>query len=223
MRDLNYLLTNLTIEYDKLIKYGFLKHQQGYRYETSILDDSFKIIIEFLPSTKRACLIDAMTDEEYSLVDVNRATGEFVGKIKEKYEMVIGDVIEKCTSLNIFKSQQVQELTDYIKEKYDDQLQYLWKKFPKNAVWKNKINQKWYGILLVITKDKLGIDSNDEIEIIDLRYPKEHIHEIIDNIHIFPGYHMNKNNWITIVLDSGFESSAIYKLVDNSYQLSLHK
>lgn len=190
MRDLNYLLTNRTIEYDKLIKYGFLKHQQGYRYETSILDDSFKIIIEFLPSTKRACLIDAMTDEEYSLVDVNRATGEFVGKIKEKY---------------------------------DDQLQYLWKKFPKNAVWKNKINQKWYGILLVITKDKLGIDSNDEIEIIDLRYPKEHIHEIIDNIHIFPGYHMNKNNWITIVLDSGFESSAIYKLVDNSYQLSLHK
>lgn len=76
---------------------------------------------------------------------------------------------------------------------------------------------------MVITKDKLGIDSNDEIEIIDLRYPKEHIHVIIDNIHIFPGYHMNKNNWITIVLDSGFESSAIYKLVDNSYQLSLHK
>ncbi|WRK53620.1 MmcQ/YjbR family DNA-binding protein [Coprobacillaceae bacterium CR2/5/TPMF4] len=34
---------------------------------------------------------------------------------------------------------------------------------------------------------------------------------------------MNKDNWITIILDGRVELEEIYQLIDNSYQLSLHK
>lgn len=61
------------------------------------------------------------------------------------------------------------------------------------------------------------------VEILDLRYQKNDIKNIIDNYKIFPGYHMNKDNWITIILDGRVELEEIYQLIDNSYQLSLHK
>lgn len=34
---------------------------------------------------------------------------------------------------------------------------------------------------------------------------------------------MNKNSWITIKLDGSLELKEIYRLIDNSYQLSFKK
>ena len=72
-----------------------------------------------------------------------------------------------------------------------------------------------------VSKRKLGIESDDIVEIIDLRYQKEQIVEIIDNKNIFPGYHMNKKSWITIKLDNSVDTKQIYKLIDNSYKISI--
>ena len=82
-------------------------------------------------------------------------------------------------------------------------------------------NNKWYGALLVVKENKLGIKSDKFVEIIDLRFQKENIHKIIDNNRFYPGYHMNKNNWITIKLDNSVETKKIFELIDNSYNLSL--
>lgn len=86
-----------------------------------------------------------------------------------------------------------------------------------------KKNNKWYGALLVLSERKLGITSDKVIDIIDLRYQKEKIKEIIDCKKIFPGYHMNKDNWITIRLDGSMNIKEIFKLIDNSYAISLKK
>lgn len=77
--------------------------------------------------------------------------------------------------------------------------------------------------MLVLSKRKLKIDYDEIIDIIDLRYPKETIENFVDNDKIFPGYHMNKNNWIRIKLDDSIETQKIFKLIDNSYKLSLEK
>ena len=36
-----------------------------------------------------------------------------------------------------------------------------------------------------------------------------------------PGYHMNKKSWITIKLDESVETTTIFDLIDNSYNLSI--
>ena len=61
------------------------------------------------------------------------------------------------------------------------------------------------------------------IDIIDLRYQKDKIKEIIDNDKIFAGYHMNKDSWITIKLDGSVKTEKIFELIDNSYNISLEK
>ena len=223
MRNLENYFKDRKINYDRLIEYGFILKEDNYYYEKIINDGVFKIVIEINKQQKIAKVIDLLNDQEYNLVDVKGVTGNFVGKIKEIYEALINDIIDKCSDVDVFKSKQTIAIINYVKAKYDNDLEFLWKKSPKNAIWRNQNNRKWYGAVLVISKDKLKIEPNEMVEILDLRYQKNDIKNIIDNYKIFPGYHMNKDNWITIILDGRVELEEIYQLIDNSYQLSLHK
>lgn len=223
MRDLSEKFRAKTIEYEGLLDYGFRKKNQIYIFEKQIQGDYFKIVVEISNEKQISKVIDLSTGEGFVLVDVFNATGDFVGKIKDEYESVLNDILEKCTTPNIFQSRQAKEIIQYVKEKYGDDLEYLWKKFPNNAVWRNKKNNKWYGALLVLSESKLGIESDRIIDIIDLRYQKDRIHSIIDHKKIFAGYHMNKSSWITIRLDGSINIQDIFRLIDNSYQLSIEK
>lgn len=223
MKNLTDELKNKKINNIKLLNYGFIKKNHSYIYKTKIYNNKFEVVINISKNQQTAALIDLENNEEYILVDIKGISGNFVNRIKEEYENIIKDIIDKCMEPDIFKSLQANEIIKYIKEKYNDELEYLWQKFPNNAIWRNKKNNKWYGALLVIKENKLGIESDKLVEIIDLRFQKENIHKIIDNNTFYPGYHMNKNNWITIKLDNSIETKKIFELIDNSYNLSLKK
>lgn len=221
MRNLDRLLKNKKIDYTKLTKYGFVLEDNKYIYKTQIHDKQFEVIVIMSEQKNKSKLIEIDTGEEYIPVDIIDSTGQFVGRLREEYEHLLNDIINKCTNPNIFKSDQTKEIINYIKDKYRDDLEFLWEKFDNNAIWRNKQNDKWYGILLTISKRKLGINSDEIVEIIDLRYQKENIEDIINNENIFPGYHMNKKSWITIKMDNSMETQEIFKLIDNSYNLSV--
>ncbi len=222
LRNLSIYFKNKNIEYEQLLQYGFTLNGNLYVYEKKMGNDGFKVIIQISKTTQISKVIDLTFNEEYVLVDFKDASGDFVLNLKKEYEAILEDIVHQCTTLNIFKSKQAKQIIQYVKEKYQGHLEYLWEKFPNNAIWRNKIN-KWYGALLVIPENKLGIESEQIIEIIDLRYQKDQIKEIVDHQKIFAGYHMNKNSWITIKLDGSVELKEIYRLIDNSYQLSFKK
>ena len=219
MRNLNKYLKNKIIDYDKLLKYGFIKENNIYIYNKKVLENTFNIKIEINGKENTSKIIDLLTNEEYILVDINDAKGSFVGKVKEIYEKEINSFIENCTINNVFKSKQSKEIINYIKEKYNDELEFLWDNLDAAAV-RNKVNNKWYLVFMKINKSKLKDTFSGEVEIIDLKYGKEKIEKIIDNHTIFKGYHMNKKSWITICLDNSLEIEKIKKLIDNSYNLS---
>lgn len=223
MRVLDNELKDKLIDYDKLLKYGFIQENGTYLYKTKLHNGEFELEVTVENNKMTSKVIDLMNEDEYILVDIKDSTGEFVGNLRKEYEEELQNIIEKCTVPNIFKSEQAKEIIKYVKEKYNDELEYLWKKFPENAIWRNKRNNKWYGLLLVISERKLGLESDKIIEIIDLRYSKDNIKEIIDNNKIFPGYHMNKESWITIRLNGDMNTKKILELIDNSYKLSLAK
>lgn len=223
MRVLDNELKDKLIDYDKLLKYGFIQENGTYLYKTKLHNGEFELEVTVENNKMTSKVIDLMNEDEYILVDIKDSTGEFVGNLRKEYEEELQNIIEKCTVPNIFKSEQAKEIIKYVKEKYNGELEYLWKKFPENAIWRNKRNNKWYGLLLVISERKLGLESDKIIEIIDLRYSKDNIKEIIDNNKIFPGYHMNKESWITIRLNGDMNTKKILELIDNSYKLSLAK
>lgn len=221
MRNLNDRLKNRKINSKALLEYGFKEEDNKYIYKTSIGNNQFELKVVISEKDSYSKLIDLEEKTEFVLADIENAEGQFIGKIKKEYETRLNKIFERCTTKEAFKSKQALEIINYIEKKYNDKLEFLWEKFDNNAVWRNKQNNKWYGILLLIPKSKLAIESDEIIEIIDLRYEKEKIEEIIDNKNFFSGYHMNKKNWITIKLDNSIDTDLIYNLIDNSYKLSI--
>lgn len=223
MQCLDRYFENRTIDVEKMREFGFIRKDNSFVYEASMSNPQFKIVVEISKERKFSKVIDRMENDEYELVDVKETSGNFVSKMKEELEMFLNELVNKCTKMDVFKQDQTKNVIDYIKEKYEADCEHLWEKFPENAIWRNQKNKKWFGALLVISESKLGLESNKITEILDLRYQKEEIKSIIDNEKVFGGYHMNKNNWITIRLDGSVELEEIYKLIDNSYFLSLKK
>ena len=133
----------------------------------------------------------------------------------------VPNVPEKHRSQSVFKSDQAQNVIQYLRDVYNDELEFLWPRFPNNAVFRRKDTGKWYGALLTLSGKKLGLYSDEIIEIIDLRARPEEIASLTDMKRYFPGYHMNKKNWYTVCLDGSVQTDEIFRRIDDSYRLAL--
>lgn len=220
MRDLSKEFISRQLDIKCLVEYGFKFEDGYYIHQDKLLDGAFKMIVKIkIDDYYKSYVLDE-SNEEYLLVDVESAVGNFVGSMKEEYQMKLDDIIKKCSKINVFKSNQAKEILKYVKDNYDDELEYLWENMSNNAVLRNKTTRKWYAVMIILPESKLNIDSCNIVEVIDLRYQKDSINRIIDNEKVFPGYHMNKKSWITIKLDNSLDTKQILNLIDNSYNLS---
>ena len=218
------MFKDLKIDFQKLLQLGFIKENEYYKYIKPIMNNQFNLIIKIdSDNVITSDCFEISTSEKLIPYYISSSSGEFIGKIREEYDRIIQNIKENCCTKNIFKSKYSNLIIDYVKNKYNDELEYLWERFPNNAIWRNKDNNKWYGALLVIEKSKLGITEEGTVEIIDLLLEPERIDKLVDNQKYFEGYHMNKKHWITIKLDGSVDINEIYEFIDNSYNLSRNK
>ncbi|MGR3741180.1 MmcQ/YjbR family DNA-binding protein [Companilactobacillus sp. DQM5] len=209
------------VNFDKLLKYGFKKTDEKYIYKINIFDNQFELTININDKGDiKTRMIDNTTQEEYVLHLDESIQGEFVGQVRSDYEKVIEDIEDKCFDKEVFQSNQTKQIIDYITKKYNDEIEFLWEKFPNNAIFRRKDTKKWYAGILTVKPEKIGLKGTQPLEVIDLHV--ENI-EVIDNQKIFPGYHMNKKHWISIVLDERSDNQEIIKFITKSYELANKK
>lgn len=120
----------------------------------------------------------------------------------------------------IFKSATTKTVLKYAKQKYGTEPEFLWRKSPNNAILRHRDGPKWYGAILVVARDKLGLPGDGDVEILDLKCDPFLIGSLIDNRGLFPGYHMNKEHWITVLLDGTVSDKNIFYLIDLSHELT---
>lgn len=199
----------------RLAAYGFLKTESGYRYTTSLLDRQFIMTVTVsVDGEVTSVVTDAASGEEYVLYRVPGACGAFVGQVREAHEAVLRDVSERCFDRDVFRSEQARALIAYVRDTYGDDLQYLWQRFPTNAVWRRADNAVWYGALLVLERGKVGLAGDGMVDILDIRADAA---ALVDGVRYLPGYHMNKTHWVTVPLDGTLPLVEICRRVDESY------
>ena len=208
---------------EKLLKYGFLRQKNILKYTTEILGGDFTLNIECENNCLKTELVENTTKEEYTLHLLPGAEGDFIGKVRKEYEKVINDITEKCFEADVFKYPQTKRIMGYMTSKYGDLPEYLWEKFPDNAVFRRNDNQKWYAAILTVKRFKIVGESEEPVEVIDLRASKEELPELIKSENIYVGYHMNKKHWFTIILDGSVDFDTIAGMIDESYILAAKK
>ena len=221
MREINNFIKDKKINFKKLEEFGFRLIDNSYYYQTSLLKNQFKMSVKIsLDNSIFTEIIDTETNEPYVLHLLEIKRSGYSEKVYKAYSKVLEKIKKECFEDDIFKANYAKEIINYIKNKYGDELEFLWKKSPKNAVVRRKSSKKWYAVILTVSKRKLNLDSNEIIEVINIHNSLEEIEKLIDYKKYFPAYHMNKKHWCTICLDGTVELKEIYKLIDISYELA---
>lgn len=207
----------------KLKEFGFKKNGNKFFCQEKIMNDEFLVKIEISePNIVKTQTVETESGELYTL-HLTDSDGTFVGKVREEYNNLLQKIAQNCFENTVFKFKNTYKVIDYIKNKYGDDVEYLWEKFPDNAVARRSDNSKWYLAILTVGKNRLGFDSDELVEVIDLRADKDALPELIKQDNIFPGYHMNKKHWISILLDGSADINEIYRYIDESYILAKKK
>lgn len=79
--------------------------------------------------------------------------------------------------------------------------------------------QKWYAVIMEISERKLNLDSDNEVEVINLRGVD--VESLLDGKKYFPAYHMNKKSWYTIKLDGTVDFDEICTRLTYSHDSAL--
>lgn len=205
---------------DALLPYGFIKSADKYVYSKLILNQTFRVDIIINDKEEISSkIIDLDLNEEYNNHQIESITGEFVNKVRDEFEKVLINIRENCFSERYFISDQANRITNFIYKKYGSEPEFLWEKSANDGVFRNANNNKWYGLIMHINKSKID-DGNDEVDIINVKLDKDEINRLLSKKGFYKAYHMNKLNWITIILDDTLSDNEIMNYVIKSHMLS---
>ncbi|WP_228397920.1 hypothetical protein [Limnobaculum xujianqingii] len=141
------------VDIQKLLAYGFNQHDSRYVYLTDLIEGQFEMtVVVSSQGVVSTTVIDTSTGEDYVLHHVVATTGAFVGKLREEYERILTDIAKVCFIPDVFKSPVTRQVIQFIRDKYHDELEFLWPRTPDNAIFRRQDNAKWYGAILTIKK-----------------------------------------------------------------------
>ena len=207
---------------EKLIAYGFEEKNGVFSYDTAVMNGGFRLFLRITTEGVDTDLIETESGEPYVLYKTD-SSGAFVGEVRSLIEEVLRDVADECCENAVYQSRQIAVVTEYVKTNYGDELEFLWPKFPTASVLRRKDNQKWYAVLMTVEEKKLGLDGEKVSEIIDLRMKPEEKDALLALENHFPGWHMNKKSWYTLILDGGTNDEDLKTYIEESRILAKMK
>ena len=92
----------------------------------------------------------------------------------------------------------------------------------ETAVFRHADNRKWYAIVMRVSRSKFGFDSDEVIDVVNLKMPTEMFGSFGAADGVYPAYHMNKLHWISVLLPDSHED-VIKFLVNVSFEATKDK
>ena len=110
------------------------------------------------------------------------------------------------------------EIFEYIGKKYGAEPEFPWQRYPSYAVFRHEDNKKWFALIMNISRDKLGLRSEEKTDVINLKLGDPLLTDLlIQEDGIFRGYHISRGNWISVLLDGTVKADRVRGLIDMSY------
>lgn len=203
---------------EKLLAYGFQSKDGQYEYAACVMENAFllQIVID-ATGTVDTTLTDRESGAEYVLYKTS-APGAYIGAVRMAAAAELQEIADQCFEPSVFRAPQTLRVLDFVSKTYGDAPEFLWEKFADNVVWCRKDTKKWYGVIAALPKSKLGFDTQQRVEILDLHITPERMHEMMQREHFYPGWHMNKKSWYTIILDESVSDAELFECIRISYE-----
>ena len=92
------------------------------------------------------------------------------------------------------------ELLEYCLNTYGTLPDYPFDDWMESAVLRHMDNRKWYAVVMKVSRCKFGFDSDEVIDVVNLKLPTEMFGSFGAADGVYPAYHMNKLHWISVLL-----------------------
>ena len=114
------------------------------------------------------------------------------------------------------------EFLEHCLDTYGTSPDYPFDDWMESAVLRHADNRKWYAIVMKVSRRKFGFDSDEVIDIVNLKLPTEMFGSFGAADGVYPAYHMNKLHWISVLLLDAPED-VVQFLVNVSFEATKDK
>ena len=97
---------------------------------------------------------------------------------------------------------------------------YPWAKTPESAVLRHPHNRKWFALVMPVSRKNLGLPGDGTIDVMNVKCDPLLTAQLRQEKGFRPAYHMNKEKWLTVLLDGSAPPDKVFGLIDMSYDLT---
>ena len=112
------------------------------------------------------------------------------------------------------------QLISYVAERYGVAPDYPWPRYPGNAVFRHCGNRKWFGILMDVPAGRLGLEDDGKVDVLNVKVDPNDAAALRLADFILPAYHMNKENWVSVLIEGGIPDGMLADLLEESHRLT---
>ena len=116
-----------------------------------------------------------------------------------------------------------QELTEFIFDEYSVEPDFPFPMDDVTCVFRHIDNRKWFGIAMVVPYRTVGVNRDGNVDILNIKCDPIMMGSLCARPGFCPAYHMNKDRWITILLDGSAEKKDITALLAMIYSMTASK
>jgi len=214
---------------ERLKAFGFVPKGRDLIYSQEIMDGQMRVEIKVDGAgNATSTVIDAATDEPYAPVNVEWSQGAFVGAVREAYRAVLVRVAEACCRREYFSAPQSNRIADLVLRRYGEAPDFPFATAPTYGVFRYPQNRKWYGLVMDVKRFRITkeptTDCNEApmVDVLNLKIDPARKEALLAIDGIWPCYHMNRDSWISIVLDDTVADELIMELLDASRQFAIN-
>ena len=115
-----------------------------------------------------------------------------------------------------------QSFLDYCHNKFGTSPDYPFDEDFETAVLRHADNRKWFALLMKVSRRKFGFDSDETVDVVNLKLPVEMFGSFGKADGVYPAYHMNKLHWISVLLSDATDETIAF-LTGVSYEATKFK
>ena len=115
-----------------------------------------------------------------------------------------------------------QELFELCHSFYNTAPDYPFDEDFETAVFRHTNNRKRYAIVMSVSRRKFGLDSDEVIDVVNLKLPTEMFGAFGAADGVYPAYHMNKLHWISVLLPD-VHKDVIAFLINASFEATRYR
>ncbi len=113
------------------------------------------------------------------------------------------------------------EVEEYIRGTYAGEAEHPWMRYPDYIVFRHGDNRKWYALIMNIPRSRLGLPDDAPADVLNVKLGDLMLRDfLLKREGFFPGWHIARGNWISVLLDGTVAREEIFGLIDASFRVT---